>query len=102
MIGVIAILIACCDLIDSLPQQLEQGMIRMACRSWVFNLGCSLTEDVEMLIDLPHYKKTCIAGNPCALKINADGAVKFRPYRPCLFVTNCAHGDFPPSDEFAT
>jgi hypothetical protein len=43
--AVIAILIACRNLIDSLPQQLEQGMIRMSRRSRVVNLRRSATED---------------------------------------------------------
>jgi hypothetical protein len=102
MIGVIAVLIASCNLIDSLPQQLEQGMVRMSKRSGVIDLGRRSTKDVEALIDLPHEKKTGIAGDLCALKINADGSVEIRHYGPCLFVINCAHEAFPPSDEFAT
>jgi hypothetical protein len=101
MIGVIAILIACRNLIDSLPQQLEQGVIRMPWRSGVIDLGRRSTEDVETLIDLPHDKKTCIAGDLYALKINAEGRIEFRSYSPCLFVTNYAHHTFLPSDEFA-
>jgi hypothetical protein len=37
VIGVIAILIACRNLIDPLAQQLEQRMIRMPRRSWIIN-----------------------------------------------------------------
>jgi len=98
VIGVITVLIACRDLIDSLAQQLEQGMIRMPGRSRIVNLGLRAAEDVEALIDLPHDKKACIGGDLCALKINADRAVKFRPDGPCLFVTNCAHAAFPSFD----
>ncbi|MFZ0946255.1 MAG: hypothetical protein WB930_08075 [Syntrophobacteraceae bacterium] len=76
---VTAILIACRNLIDSLRQQFEQGVVSMSRRPWVINLGCSTTENVEPLIDFPHQKKTGVAGDLCALKINADGAVKFRP-----------------------
>jgi hypothetical protein len=72
VIGVIAIVIACRNLIDSLTKQLEHRMIRMAMRSWVINLGGGTTENVEPLIDLPDEKKTRIAGDLCALKINAD------------------------------
>ena len=93
--------IACRNLIDSLPQQFEQAMIRMSGRSRVIDLGCRATEDIEALIDLSHEKKAGITGDLRALKINADGSVEFRPYGPCLFVTNCAHAAFPPSDEFA-
>jgi hypothetical protein len=100
MIGVIAILIACRNLIDSSAQKLEQGVVSMSRRPWVINLGCRSTEDLEALIDLPHQKKTCIAGNLGILKINADGAVKFRPDGPSFFVTNYAHHTFLPSDGF--
>jgi hypothetical protein len=102
MIGIIAVLIACRNLIDSLAQQLDQGMISMARRSWIINLACSLTENVETLIYLSHEKKAGIAGDLCTLKIYADGSVEIRPYRPCLFVTNYAHADSPPSNEFVT
>jgi hypothetical protein len=102
MIGVIAILIACCNLIDSLSQQLKQCMIRMSCGPRVIDLGRRSMKDIEPLIDLPEEKEAGVGSDLCAQEINADGAVKFRPYRPCLFVTNCAHADFPPSDEFAT
>jgi hypothetical protein len=102
MIGVITILVSCRNLIDSLAQQLKQGMIRMSRRSWIINLRRSATEDVEPLIDLPHEKKSGIGGDLCALKINPDGAVKLRPDGPSLSVTNRAHATFPPSDEFAT
>jgi hypothetical protein len=71
-------------------------------RSRVINPGCYTTEDVEPLIDLPHEKKACVGGDLCALKINADGAVKFGPDGPSVFVTNRAYADLPPSDEFAT
>jgi hypothetical protein len=71
-------------------------------RSRVINPGCYTTEDVEPLIDLPHEKKACVGGDLCALKINADGVVKFRPYGPCLFVTNYTHADSPSSDTFVT
>jgi hypothetical protein len=98
MIGVIAVLIACGNLIDSLPEQLKQGMIRMAMRSWVINFGGRSTEDVETLIDLPHDKKICIAGDLCALKIDVDGPVEIRPYRSLFLVTNCAHHTLLPSD----
>jgi hypothetical protein len=54
------------------------------------------------LIDLPHEKKAGVAGNPCTLKINADGSVEIRPYGFPLLVTNCAHAACHPSDEFAT
>jgi hypothetical protein len=102
MIGVIAIFIACCYLIDSLSQKLKRGMVRLSCRPRIFNLRCRSTENVESLIDLPHEKKAGIAGYLCTLKINADGSVKFRSYGPCLFVTNRAHADFTPSDAFVT
>jgi hypothetical protein len=96
MIGIIAVLIASRNLIDSLPQQFEQGMIRMARRSWVINLACSLNENVETLIYLSYEKKAGIAGDLCTLKIYVDGSVEIRPYRPCLFVTNYAHAIPPP------
>jgi hypothetical protein len=89
-------------LTDSLPQQLEQGMIRVPDRSWVINFGRRAIEDVETLIHLPHDRKTCIAGDLCALKINADGSVEIRPYGSPLLVTNCAHAACPPFDEFTT
>jgi hypothetical protein len=77
--GVITVLISCHNLIDSLAQQLEQGVIRMAMRSWVINLrGCNI-QDVEALIDLPHDKKTRIGGDLRTLKIDADGPVETRP-----------------------
>jgi hypothetical protein len=100
MIGVIAILIACRNLIDSLAQKLEQGVVSMSRRPWVINLGCRTIENVEPLIDLPHQKKTGVAGDLCALKTNADGSVEIRPHSPCLFVTNYAHHTFLPSDGF--
>jgi len=31
---------------------------------------------------------------------NANGPVEIRPYGLCLFVTNCAHAAFAPSDGF--
>jgi hypothetical protein len=54
----------------------------------------------KSLIDLPHEKKAGIDGDLCSLKINADGSVEIRSYGPSLFVTNCAHAAFPPSDAF--
>jgi hypothetical protein len=90
------------DLIDSLPQQLEQGMIRMAGRSEIIDLGRRTVENVESLVNLSHQKKAGIGGDLCALEVNADGAVKFRPYGPYLLVTNCAHKAFPPPYESAT
>jgi hypothetical protein len=102
VIGVIAILIACRNLIDSLPQQFEQGMIRMSRRPQVIDLGCRATENVEALIDLPQDKEAGIGGDLCALKINADGPVEIRPYGFLLFVTNRAHADSPPSNAFVT
>jgi hypothetical protein len=77
-------------------------MIRMATRSRIINLGRRSTEYVEALINLSHEKKAGIACDLCALKIDADGPVKIRPYRPCLFVTNYAHADSPPSNAFVT
>ncbi len=73
----------------------------MSRRSWVIHLRRRSIEDVEALIHLPHEKKAGIAGDLCALEINADGSVKFRPYGPYLFVTNRAHAVCPPFDEFA-
>ena len=55
--AVIAVLIACRYLIDSLAQQLERGMIRMSKRSRIINLGRSTAEDVQPLIDLLMRKK---------------------------------------------
>jgi hypothetical protein len=101
MIGIITILIACRDLIDSLAQQLEQGMIRMAGRSWVIDLGRCHTEDVEALVNLSHEKKAGVTGDLPTLKINADGSVETRPYGFLPLVTNCAHKAFPPPYEFA-
>jgi hypothetical protein len=101
-IAIIAILIAPCDLIDSLAQKLEQGVVRMSRRPRIFNLRYRSAENIKSLIDHSHEKKACVAGDLCALKINADRAVKFRPYGPCLFVTNYAHADFPPPDAFMT
>jgi hypothetical protein len=75
-------------------------MIRVASRSWVISLGCSLSENVETLIDFPHQKKAGIAGDLCTLKINADGAVKFRLYDSTLYVTKYAHPACPPSGRF--
>src|SRR5208337_1715167 len=100
VIGVIAILIACCNLIDSLPQQFEQGMIRMSRRPRVIDLGCRATEDVEALVNLSHEKKAGITGDLRALKINADRSVETWPYGFLPLVTNRAHADFPPSGEF--
>jgi hypothetical protein len=99
-IGVIAILIACRNLIDSLPEQFEQGVIRMASRSGVINSRGGSIQDAEAPIDLPHDKKARIGSHLCAPKINADGAVEFRPDGPCLFVTNRAHKLSPSLDEF--
>jgi hypothetical protein len=95
------VLIARRHLIDSLAQELEQGMIRMSrrSRSSIWD-AAPLRILNKSLIDLPHDKKAGIGGDLCAMKINADGAVKFRPDGSCLFVTNCAHAAFPPSDEF--
>ena len=56
--------------------------------------GRRTTENVEPLIDLPVEKKTRIAGDLCALKINADGAVKFGPDGPSVFVTNRSNTPF--------
>jgi len=75
-------------------------MIPMATRSRIINLGRRSTEYVEALINLSREKKAGIAGDLCTLKIDADGPVEIRPYSPCLFVTNCAHHTFFPSDEF--
>jgi hypothetical protein len=72
VIGVIAILIACRHLIDSLPQQFEQGMVHMSRRPQIINLGCRSTENVEPLIDLPHDKKARIGSDLWAPKTNAD------------------------------
>jgi hypothetical protein len=91
VIGIIAILITRRNLIDSLPQQFEQRVIRMTSRSGVINLRRGNTENVEALIDLPQDKKTRIRGYLCAPKINADRAVKFRSYGLSVFVTNRAH-----------
>jgi hypothetical protein len=72
------------------------------------DLGSSICDTAPLrilnkpLIDLPHEKKACIGRDLCALKINADGSVKFRLDGPSLLVTNRAHEAFPPSDEFAT
>jgi hypothetical protein len=101
MIGVVAVLITCRHLIDSLAHQLEQKMIRMARRSRIITLGRRSTKDAEALIDLSHKKKPGIGSDLCALKINANGSVEIRPYCLLLFVTNCAHADLPPSGEFA-
>jgi hypothetical protein len=97
----IAILIARRNLIDSLPQQFEQRVTRMTSRSWVINQRLYTAKDVEPLIHFFHQKKACIGGHLCAPKINADGAVKLRPYALRLFVTNCAHAAFPLSYECA-
>ncbi len=43
-VALIAVLIARRHLIDSLAQELEQGMIRVSRRSRVINLGRSTTE----------------------------------------------------------
>ena len=91
VIGVIAILIACRNLIDPLAQQLEQRMIRMPARSWIINHRLHTGKDVEPLMDLSQEKKAGLAGDLCALKINPDGAVKFGPDGPSLFVTSRAH-----------
>ena len=99
-VALIAILITCCNLIDPLAQQLEQGMIRMSRRSRIINLGRSTTEDVESLLNLPHEKKAGIGGDLCTLEVNANGAVEFRPYGFCMFVTKCAHATFRLPDEF--
>jgi hypothetical protein len=101
VIGVIAILITCGDLIDPLAQKLEQRVIRMSRRPRVIDLGCRATENVEALVNLSHEKKAGITGDLRALKINADGSVETRPYGFLPLVTNCAHADFPPSGEFA-
>jgi hypothetical protein len=90
VIGVITVFIACRDLINSLAQQLEHGMIRMSGSSRIVNLGLCAAEDVEALIHLPHYKKACIGGDLCVLKINADGTVKFGPDVP-LYLSPTAH-----------
>ena len=71
VIGVIAILIACGDLIDSLAQQLKQGMIRMSRRSRIVNHRLCTAEDVEALIHLSYQEKAGISGDLCSLKINA-------------------------------
>jgi hypothetical protein len=100
MIAIIAILIAAGNLMDPLSQQLEQCMIRVSRGPRIVNFGCRGTEDAEALINLPHDKKACIGSDLCSLKINAYGAVKFRPYGPCPFVTNRAHKLSPSPDEF--
>jgi hypothetical protein len=65
------------------------------------NLGRGSIEDVEAMIDFPHDRKTVIAGDLCALKINADGSAEIRPYDSALSVTTGAHADSPPPEEFA-
>jgi hypothetical protein len=77
-------------------------MIRMPWRSRIINQRLHAAKDVEPLINLPQEKKAGVGGDFCALEINADGAVKFRPYGPSQLVTNCAHKAFPPPCEFAT
>ena len=99
--AVIAILVACRKLIDSLAQKLKQRMIRMSRRSWIINQRLYTANYVETLIHFSHQEKTCIGSDLCALKINVDGAVKFGPGGPSLFVTNRAHEAFPPTDEVA-
>jgi hypothetical protein len=66
-------------------------MIRMAGRSWVIDLGRRTAGNVESLVALSHQEKAGVEGDLYAPEINADGAVKFRPYGPSLLVTNCAH-----------
>ena len=73
----------------------------MSRRPRVIDLGCCATEDVEALVNLSHEKKAGITGDLRALKIYADGAVKFGPDGFSLFVTNRAHEAFPPTDEVA-
>jgi hypothetical protein len=75
-------------------------MIRTATRSRIINLGRRSTEYVEALINLSHEKKARIAGDLCALKIDADGPVKIRPYGSLFLVTNRAHHTSLPSDDF--
>jgi len=94
--AVIAILVACRKLIDSLAQKLKQRMIRMSRRSWIINQRLYTANYVETLIHFSHQEKTCIGSDLCALKINVDGAVKFGPGGPSLFVTNRAHEAFLP------
>jgi len=72
MIGVIAIHLARRYLIDSLPQQLEQEMIRTSKRSRVVNHRICIAEDVGALIHLSYQEKACIGSDLCARKINAD------------------------------
>src|SRR5208337_895145 len=94
--AVIAILIACRNLIDPLAEMLKQRMIRMSRRSWIINQRLYTAKDVEPLIHFSHQEKTCIGRDLCALKINADRAVKFGPDGPSLFVTNRTHEAFLP------
>ncbi len=101
VIGVIAILIACRNLIDPLAQKLKQRMIRMSRRSWIINQRLYTTKDIETLIHFSHQEKTCIGRDLCALKINADGSAEISPYGSRLFVTNCTLATFPLSCEFA-
>jgi hypothetical protein len=75
-------------------------MIPMAMGSWVINLGRRSTEYIEALINLSHEKKAGIAGDLCALKIDADGPVKIQPYGSLFLVTNRAHHTSLPSDDF--
>jgi hypothetical protein len=77
-------------------------MIGMSRRSRIVNQKLYITQDVEPLIHFSHQEKACIGGDLCALKINADGAVKFGPDGPSVFVTNRAHEAFPPPDKFTT
>jgi hypothetical protein len=73
-------------------------MIRMPRRSWIINQGLYAAKDVETLIQFSHQEKACIGSDLCALKINADGAVKFGPDGPSVFVTKRAHEAYPPTD----
>jgi len=47
-------------------------------------------------------KKDGIGGDLCALKINANGSIKIRPYGYPLLITNCSHPDCLPFGEFVT